>query len=124
MKVKGGVYCQSCDRPVAAQKSTHRLRNVAAVVTAPTTLGVSLLGTAAGKWHCPLCGGPVVPVKAATPAARTPPVKLSARATAKDQRRQESEAVEHRARAGAFQAERDANIERLRRQREEQQRDD
>ncbi len=59
MKVKGGMWCDYCGRPVAAQKSTHRFRNVSAGVLALPTAGLSLGGFAAGEWHCPFCGGPV-----------------------------------------------------------------
>lgn len=57
------MWCEQCERPVAAQKSTHRARNTAAALAAPLTTGVSLAGAAAGQWHCPNCGGPVRPVE-------------------------------------------------------------
>jgi hypothetical protein len=62
MKVKGGMYCLNCQSPVPAQKSTHRLRNTVAGVTAPITGGYSLAAAASGEWHCQRCGGPVVSV--------------------------------------------------------------
>jgi hypothetical protein len=52
--VKGGMYCERCEQSVAAQKTTHGVRNTAAVFT----YGM------AGKiedWHCPNCGGKAVP---------------------------------------------------------------
>jgi predicted RNA-binding Zn-ribbon protein involved in translation (DUF1610 family) len=63
VKVKGNMYCDACQRPVAGQKSTHRLRNTAAVITAPVTGGASMAGAASGKWHCPNCGGPVKTIR-------------------------------------------------------------
>ncbi len=56
MKVKGDYYCDRCDKPVAAQKPTHRMRNILATLTLP--LGGALAYTT-GYWHCPHCGGPV-----------------------------------------------------------------
>jgi endogenous inhibitor of DNA gyrase (YacG/DUF329 family) len=64
LKVKSGMYCPTCQTPVAAQKSTHRLRNLGAAVTAPVTAGLSLAAAKAGDWHCPSCGGPVIPARA------------------------------------------------------------
>lgn len=59
VKVKAGMWCEYCVRPVAGQKSTHRLRNgVAAVLAAPTG-GAALLGARADGYHCPICGQPV-----------------------------------------------------------------
>ncbi len=62
VKFQGNMYCDSCQRPVAGQKSTHRLRNAAAALTAPVTGGASVFGAKAGKWHCPHCGGPAKPL--------------------------------------------------------------
>jgi hypothetical protein len=54
------MYCVACERPVAAQKATHRFRNMAATVTLPATAFVSALAYTKGEWHCPRCGGAVV----------------------------------------------------------------
>jgi hypothetical protein len=59
MKVRGGMFCKQCDKPVAAQKSTHRMRNVASTAALGLTMGASALGYKGGQWHCPTCGGPV-----------------------------------------------------------------
>ena len=59
MKVQGGMFCDGCGVPVAAQKSTHRARNTASVLLAGATAGLSLWGLAAGEFHRPRCGGPV-----------------------------------------------------------------
>jgi len=63
MKVRGGMFCLQCQKPVAAQKGTHRLRNTIATLSAPLTAGYSLAGLASGAWHCPDCGGPVATLK-------------------------------------------------------------
>jgi RNA polymerase subunit RPABC4/transcription elongation factor Spt4 len=61
---KSGMFCyQNCRQPVAAIKSTHRLRNSVVGVTAIGTGGLSLAAAKAGDWHCPSCGGPVMTVK-------------------------------------------------------------
>ena len=59
MKVKGGMYCDTCDKPVSAQKSTDRFRNSLLAVAAPATGGYSMAAAGVGQWHCPDCGGPV-----------------------------------------------------------------
>jgi hypothetical protein len=51
---KGGMYCLSCDKPVAAVKTTHGVRNTLALPTMGLTAKVE-------GWHCPTCGGPVKP---------------------------------------------------------------
>ena len=61
VKVKGGMYCRRCDKPVMAQKSGHGVRNTVAVGGALATAGLSLLGAKSEKWRCPTCGGPCVP---------------------------------------------------------------
>jgi hypothetical protein len=63
IRVKGGMYCQRCDKPVMAQKTGHGVRNTAAVGGALATLGLSLLATKGEKWCCPECGGPCVPMR-------------------------------------------------------------
>jgi ribosomal protein L7/L12 len=54
VKVKPGMYCERCQKPVAAQKQTHKARSV---LLGPVTYGA---GVKVGEWHCPDCGGPVV----------------------------------------------------------------
>jgi hypothetical protein len=66
VKVKGGMFCPQCDKPVAAQKGTARLRNTLGVVFMPVTGGASGLGTQVNDWHCPTCGGPVYQPPSAT----------------------------------------------------------
>lgn len=61
VKVKGGMYCKRCDRPVMAQKTGHGVRNTLAVGGTLATAGLSLLGAKSEKWRCPMCGGPCVP---------------------------------------------------------------
>jgi hypothetical protein len=51
----GAMYCKECDRPVSAQRGAHRTRNMlAAFLTGDCRMEVE-------PWHCPHCGGPVVP---------------------------------------------------------------
>ncbi len=52
-RVKGGMYCPRCKRPVAAERSGHAVRNT---LGAAATFGLSLKSE---RWHCPICGGPV-----------------------------------------------------------------
>ena len=59
VQVRPGCYCERCQRPVAAQKRSHRIRNTAAAITAVPTAGASLFAARRGQWHCPGCGGPV-----------------------------------------------------------------
>jgi len=58
-KIKGGMYCDRCDRPVAAVKNTHRIRNAAGVLALPATGGLSAAGMKGERYMCPLCGGHV-----------------------------------------------------------------
>jgi len=54
-QMRGAMYCKECDRPVAAQRGAHRTRNtLAAFLTGDCGMEVE-------PWHCPHCGGPVVP---------------------------------------------------------------
>jgi ribosomal protein S27AE len=57
VKTKGGMFCERCG-PVAAQKQTHKAR---AGLLFAATWGASM-GAGSGQWHCPNCGGPVMPV--------------------------------------------------------------
>jgi rubrerythrin len=61
IKVKGGMYCKRCDKPVMAQKTGHGVRNTLAVGGTLATAGLSLLGAKSEKWRCPTCGGPCIP---------------------------------------------------------------
>ncbi len=47
------MYCDYCQRPVAGQKNTHKVRN--------TLIGVPFMGLGAKvePYHCPMCGQPV-----------------------------------------------------------------
>jgi len=60
VKVKGGMYCKRCEKPVMAQKTGHGVRNVVAVGGTLATAGLSLLGAKSEKWRCPICVGPCV----------------------------------------------------------------
>jgi ribosomal protein L7/L12 len=53
IREKGGMWCPSCQRPVAGRKTGHAVRNT---LGAAATLGLSLKSE---RWHCPVCGGPV-----------------------------------------------------------------
>jgi ribosomal protein L7/L12 len=53
IREKGGMWCPSCQRPVAGRKTGHAVRNT---LGAAATLGLSLKSE---RWHCPICGGPV-----------------------------------------------------------------
>lgn len=61
VRVKGGMYCERCDHPVAAQKSTHRARGAAGLATGLWPLAVP------DAYHCPDCGGPVVSERSVAP---------------------------------------------------------
>ena len=50
------MYCEACDKPVAAQKQTHKARSL---LLGPLTYGAAVK---VGEWHCPDCGGPVIPI--------------------------------------------------------------
>ena len=51
LKVKGGMWCDTCQKPVAGQKSTAKVAKLGA-----TALGYPI---APGTYHCPTCGSPV-----------------------------------------------------------------
>ena len=51
VKVKGGMYCPRCHKPVMAQRSGHAVRNT---IGAAATLGLALKTE---QWRCPDCGG-------------------------------------------------------------------
>lgn len=73
MQAKPGCYCERCDKYVAAQKTTHHLRNSVAALALLPTLGISALLFHKEHWHCPLCGGPIRDLQAeAMPAPSIP----------------------------------------------------
>lgn len=81
VKVKPGMYCERCETPVAAQKQTHKARSL---LLGPLTYGAAVK---VGEWHCPVCGGPVIPASRAGSAkaereTRTRESQESARAAA------------------------------------------
>jgi len=51
LKVKGGMWCDSCQRPVAGQKSTAKIAKLSATVAS----GGTYTGTPSA-YHCPHCG--------------------------------------------------------------------
>lgn len=53
---KPGMFCEQCDRPIAAQKNKHGVRNTVTVLT------LVPVGKIEG-WHCPTCGGPAITVQ-------------------------------------------------------------
>jgi hypothetical protein len=59
VRVRGGMFCDRCQMPVAAVRSTSRIRNLAALGSMPITGGVSAAGARRNGWCCPTCGGPV-----------------------------------------------------------------
>jgi predicted RNA-binding Zn-ribbon protein involved in translation (DUF1610 family) len=52
VRVKGGMYCSQCTKPVAAVRSGHAVRNT---LGAALTAGLSLKTE---RWVCPNCGSP------------------------------------------------------------------
>lgn len=68
VKTKGNRWCELCQRPTLAVKSTHRLRNTASVATAPLTAGLSLAAAKNDGYVCATCGGPTVAMKHPTAA--------------------------------------------------------
>lgn len=59
IRERGGMWCPSCKKPVAARKNGHAVRNTGGILGAVPTLGLSLVATKSERWHCPICGGPV-----------------------------------------------------------------
>lgn len=55
-KVKGGMWCETCHKPVMAVKNTHRLRNATSLVTLPATAALSVFGLKGERYACPTCG--------------------------------------------------------------------
>lgn len=61
-KIRGGMWCDSCNRPVMAVKNTHAIRNslslpFGAVTSAFSLSGMKPLGMKIEKFVCPHCGG-------------------------------------------------------------------
>jgi hypothetical protein len=56
VKVKGGMWCDRCRRPVAGQKSTHK-----AFKAMGTIASGGLYPPVPGLYHCPSCGSTVRP---------------------------------------------------------------
>lgn len=54
VKVKGGMWCDTCQKAVAGQKSTAKVAKVGA-----TVLSGGLYPALPGGYHCPTCGSPV-----------------------------------------------------------------
>jgi hypothetical protein len=65
MKTRGGMYCINETKPVAAVKTTTRMRNTFALGASIATMGGSLLAGKVNGWHCPDCGGPVTTMASA-----------------------------------------------------------
>jgi hypothetical protein len=59
-KMKGGMWCPQCNKPVMGIKNTHRIRNAFSVLAAPATAGASFAGSKVEGYMCPTCGGSVV----------------------------------------------------------------
>ena len=61
-KVKGGMWCLACQKPVMGMKNTHRVRNAASTLALPVTapfLGPLMRGGFKNEGYiCPTCGGP------------------------------------------------------------------
>ncbi len=71
------MWCKQCQRPIAAQKTTHRAANTAGTALGLATGGLFLVTTEG--WHCPHCGGKAVPRAPWHEPARAP--KPSGRST-------------------------------------------
>ena len=61
--VKGGMHCPT-HGPIAAETTTHGVRNTIAIVGYAATGGISALAGETQGWHCPKCGQPVISQKA------------------------------------------------------------
>ena len=62
VKVKGGMWCDTCQRPVAGQKSTKKVASLSTML-----LTAGWVPAIPSGYHCPFCGQPVH----AAPATRT-----------------------------------------------------
>jgi hypothetical protein len=54
LKVRGGMWCDTCQKPVAGQKSTAKVAKLTATVMTGGTYPAL-----PGAFHCPTCGSPV-----------------------------------------------------------------
>jgi uncharacterized Zn finger protein (UPF0148 family) len=59
-KIKGGLWCPSCNRPSMGVKNRHRVRNTASAVLFPFTGGLSAFGAKGERYVCSTCGTPLV----------------------------------------------------------------
>ena len=59
-KMKGGMFCPGCNKPVIGIKNTHRLRNTVSVVAVPATVVLTLSGLKREHYVCPTCGTKVM----------------------------------------------------------------
>ncbi len=64
-KTKGGMWCDTCQRPVMGLKNTHRIRNTLSGGAAMLTAGASLVGSKVEGYICPTCGGRARPRRSA-----------------------------------------------------------
>lgn len=58
VKIKGNQWCDRCQRPVAAVKSTNRVRNTGAVTAGLLTGRLGFLAAKNDAYVCQTCGGP------------------------------------------------------------------
>lgn len=58
-KIKGGMWCDNCDKAVMGVKNKHGVRNTLSVGGALATGGLSLFGGNVENYVCPNCGGRV-----------------------------------------------------------------
>jgi len=61
MRVKGGMYCERCKKPVEAIRQGHPAHHTISGVTGPLTRNWEQLDVQSDGWVCPDCGWPVVP---------------------------------------------------------------
>ena len=67
MRVKGGMYCERCGKPIEAIRQGHPAHHPVSGVTGPLTRNWERLDVKSAGWVCPDCGWPVVPVAQARP---------------------------------------------------------
>lgn len=59
-EINGGMWCDSCAKPVMGIRPTHGIRNTLSFLASPVTAGVSLAGVTSDSFICPSCGGPAI----------------------------------------------------------------
>lgn len=59
-KVKGGLWCPSCNAPRMGVKNRHRVRNTASGILFPFTGGLSAYGGKRERYVCNVCGTSLV----------------------------------------------------------------